>query len=45
VSAFIMAQQMGGGADLSASIVVISTLVSVATIFAWIFALKQFALL
>jgi len=45
VSAFVMAQQMGGDADLSANIVVFGTLFSAATIFAWIFVLKYFALI
>lgn len=43
-TSFIMAQQMGGDADLAAHLVVFSTLFSAGTFFVWIFLLKQFAL-
>jgi len=43
-ASFIMAQQMGGDADLAAHIVVFSTLFSAGSMFLWIFLLKQFAL-
>lgn len=42
-ASFIMAQQMGGDADLAAHLVVFSTLFSAGTLFIWIFVLKQFA--
>jgi len=42
-ASFIMAQQMGGDADLAAHLVVFSTLFSAGTIFLWIFLLKYFA--
>ena len=42
---FVMSQQMGGDAELASQLIVIGTLVSAVTIFLWIFALKQFALI
>lgn len=45
VSSFTMAQQMGGDHRLAGQIVVFSSLFSIATIFLFIFILKQFAFL
>ncbi|MBQ7900389.1 MAG: AEC family transporter [Clostridia bacterium] len=41
VSSFSMAQQMGGDDELAGQIVVFNTSLCVATVFLWIFALKQ----
>lgn len=45
VSSFPMAQQMEGDSDLAASIVVFTSIFAILTIFLWIFALKQMALI
>lgn len=44
VTSFTMAKQMGADADLAAQTVVLGTLFSIATMFLWIFSLKQFGL-
>lgn len=41
VSSFTMAQQMDGDSELAASVVVFTTVLSILTIFLWIFVLKQ----
>lgn len=41
VTSFTMAKQMGADADLAAQTVVLGTLFSIATMFLWIFSLKQ----
>ena len=45
VSSFTMAQQMGGDSELAGQLVVFSTIASIFTLFLWIFALKQLALI
>lgn len=45
VSSFQMAMQMDGDADLANQIVVFTSAFSIITVFAWIFVLKQFALI
>lgn len=45
VSSFTMAQQMEGDADLAGQIVVFGSGLSVATVFVWVFALKQLGFL
>ena len=42
VSSFTMAQQMGGDGDLACQLVMFSTVISVLTMFLWIFTLVQF---
>ena len=45
VSSFQMAKQMDGDADLAGQIVVFTSAFSIVTVFAWIFVLKQLALI
>lgn len=45
VSSYTMAQQMGGDGDLAGEIVVFSTVISIFTIFLWVFGLKQLCLI
>ena len=45
VSSFQMAKQMGGDGDLASQIVVFTSSLSIVTVFAWIFILKQLALI
>lgn len=45
VSSFQMAKQMDGDADLAGQIVVFTSAFSIVTVFAWIFILKQLALI
>ena len=45
VSSFQMAKEMGGDGDLASQIVVFTSAFSIATVFFWIFALKQLALI
>ncbi len=45
VSSFTMAQQMDGDAELAGQVVVFSAVCSIVTIFLWIFAFKQLALI
>lgn len=45
VSSFTMAKEMEGDADLAAQIVIISTVLSLITIFLWLFILKSFSLI
>lgn len=45
VSSFPMAQQMGGDGELSASLVVFTSALSILTIFIWVFVLKTLALI
>ncbi len=45
VSSFTMAQQMDGDAPLAGQLVVFGTLISIVTVFLWIFGLKQFGLM
>lgn len=42
VSSYTMAEQMGGDGELAGEIVVFTTGISIATIFVWVFILKQF---
>ncbi|MBT7122921.1 MAG: hypothetical protein HN948_07920 [Clostridia bacterium] len=42
---FVMSQEMGGDGELAAQLTIFGTLLSIITIFAWIFVLKQFALI
>jgi len=44
-STFVMSHQMGGDSELAVQLIVIGTIVSAVTIFLWIFALKQLALI
>ena len=41
VSSYTMAEQMGGDGELAGEIVVFTTGISIATIFVWVFVLKQ----
>ena len=41
VSSFTMAKEMDGDADLAAQLVIITTLLSLITIFLWVFILKS----
>lgn len=43
VSSFTMAKQMNGDGELAGQIVILTSICSVATMFVWIFLLKQFA--
>jgi len=45
VSSFTMAKEMEGDADLAAQIVIISTVLSLISIFFWLFILKSFSLI
>lgn len=45
ISSFQMAIQMDGDSELAGQIVVFTSAFSIVTVFAWIFALKQFALI
>lgn len=45
VSSFTMAKEMEGDADLAAQIVIISTVLSLISIFFWLFVLKSFSLI
>lgn len=45
VSSFTMAKEMDGDADLAAQIVIISTVLSLISIFFWLFILKSFSLI
>jgi predicted permease len=45
ISSFTMAKEMDGDADLAAQLVVITTILSLFTIFCWLFVLKSFALI
>ena len=45
VSSFPMAQQMDGDGELAASLVVVTSALSILTIFVWVFALKTLALI
>lgn len=45
ISSFQMAKQMDGDADLASQIVVFTSACSIVTVFGWIFALKQLALI
>ena len=45
VSSFTMARQMGGDSSLAGQLVIFGTLLSLFTVFLWIFGLKQLALL
>ena len=45
VSSFQMAKEMGGDGDLASQIVVFTSAFSIVTVFFWIFALKQLALI
>lgn len=45
ISSFQMAKEMGGDGDLASQIVVFTSAFSIVTVFLWIFALKQLALI
>ena len=40
ISSYVMAQQSGNDGDLAGQVVIVTTIVSVATMFVWIFALR-----